>query len=330
MKRFFRHDNEMRNRPELIALRINHGAKGYGVYCMILERLCAMNDDDQPVSYKNLAFDFRCSEGLVRTIIEDYDLFSPAEMNAFVTTVDNPDESSENADTPADYIRIARSEAGKKGMQMRWNNNKTITKTADFDNKTITKTDDFDNKTADFHNKTRETENENEKETAPANPLKEKEKEKERTHHNPSTEINFSSSRTHASAQDACTRTDAHTDTQTRTRKGKTTAFVIQSPPTLDEVITYCAERHNTIDPYKWHAHYTANGWKVGRNPMKDWRAAVRTWERQQIENPEYQSKPSQIEQNTLNHGNTYQPIPANAGDHQRVPTTQDAVFDLE
>lgn len=51
------------------------------------------------------------------------------------------------------------------------------------------------------------------------------------------------------------------------------------APPTLEEVIAYCAERKNSVSPTKWHAHYTANGWKVGKNPMKDWRAAVRTWE---------------------------------------------------
>lgn len=51
------------------------------------------------------------------------------------------------------------------------------------------------------------------------------------------------------------------------------------APPTLLEVSQYCLERDNTVDPEKWLSHYTANGWKVGRNPMKDWRAAIRTWE---------------------------------------------------
>ena len=37
------------------------------------------------------------------------------------------------------------------------------------------------------------------------------------------------------------------------------------------------------MDPQAWLDHYTANGWRVGRNAMKDWRAAVRTWERNGI-----------------------------------------------
>lgn len=49
--------------------------------------------------------------------------------------------------------------------------------------------------------------------------------------------------------------------------------------PTLDQVIAYCKERGNPVDPHKWFNHYTANGWKVGKVPMRDWQATVRTWE---------------------------------------------------
>lgn len=51
------------------------------------------------------------------------------------------------------------------------------------------------------------------------------------------------------------------------------------SPPALDEVRAYCEERGNNVDPQRWMDYYTSNGWKVGKNPMKDWKAAVRTWE---------------------------------------------------
>lgn len=50
--------------------------------------------------------------------------------------------------------------------------------------------------------------------------------------------------------------------------------------PTLDEVKEYCSERGNKVDPERWFDYYTSNGWKVGKNPMRDWKAAVRTWER--------------------------------------------------
>ena len=52
------------------------------------------------------------------------------------------------------------------------------------------------------------------------------------------------------------------------------------TPPTLDEVKAYCRERGNNVDAERFIDYYTANGWKVGKNSMKDWKAAVRTWER--------------------------------------------------
>ena len=51
------------------------------------------------------------------------------------------------------------------------------------------------------------------------------------------------------------------------------------SPPTADEVKAYCQERGNHVDAQRFVDFYTAKGWRVGNNPMKDWKAAVRTWE---------------------------------------------------
>ena len=50
--------------------------------------------------------------------------------------------------------------------------------------------------------------------------------------------------------------------------------------PSLGEIQAYCQERNNHVDPQQFFDYYTANGWKVGRNLMRDWRAAVRNWER--------------------------------------------------
>lgn len=50
--------------------------------------------------------------------------------------------------------------------------------------------------------------------------------------------------------------------------------------PSLEEISTYCLERKNSVDPQKFLDYHIANGWKVGRNPMKDWKATVRTWEK--------------------------------------------------
>jgi hypothetical protein len=50
--------------------------------------------------------------------------------------------------------------------------------------------------------------------------------------------------------------------------------------PDLLAVQMYCMERGNTVDPQSFVDFYTSNGWKVGRNSMKDWKAAIRTWEK--------------------------------------------------
>ena len=52
--------------------------------------------------------------------------------------------------------------------------------------------------------------------------------------------------------------------------------------PTLEEIIAYCEEQGNNVDPQAFYDFYESKGWKVGNQPMKDWRAAVRTWERRQ------------------------------------------------
>lgn len=58
----------------------------------------------------------------------------------------------------------------------------------------------------------------------------------------------------------------------------KSVAFI---PPTVEEVAAYCAERKNSVDAQTFVDFYSAKGWMIGTNKMKDWRAAIRsTWER--------------------------------------------------
>jgi hypothetical protein len=61
--------------------------------------------------------------------------------------------------------------------------------------------------------------------------------------------------------------------------ESRTKKFV---PPTVEEVRAYCESRNNSIDPEAFVAFYNSKGWKVGKNPMKDWKSAVITWEKRQ------------------------------------------------
>jgi len=62
--------------------------------------------------------------------------------------------------------------------------------------------------------------------------------------------------------------------------------------PSIEDVSAYCKERNNSINPQTFIDHYTATGWMIGKNKMKNWRAAVRTWESKNL-NPEKQGSRS-------------------------------------
>ena len=116
------------------------------------------------------------------------------------------------------------------------------------------------------------------------------------------------------------TRTETHTETvvetrtdtqpETRSRSPRTSSNVEGSgaaadaappaprqrfvPPTIQEAAEYARQ----VVPFafsvaKWHEYYTSNGWKVGRNPMKDWKAALRRWAREDRERNAKQAKTS-------------------------------------
>ena len=73
-------------------------------------------------------------------------------------------------------------------------------------------------------------------------------------------------------------------------REEKTSRFV---PPSLEEIKQYCSERQNSVDPESFYNFYASKGWMVGSNKMKDWKAAVITWEKR--------TKKPQVKQNQFN-----------------------------
>lgn len=63
--------------------------------------------------------------------------------------------------------------------------------------------------------------------------------------------------------------------------------------PTIEEIAAYCAERKNNVDPQAFFDFYESKGWRVGNQPMKDWKASVRTWERREKPKTKPSDKPS-------------------------------------
>lgn len=75
-----------------------------------------------------------------------------------------------------------------------------------------------------------------------------------------------------------------------------TCSFII---PTLAEIQAYCTYRKNNVNANDFYDHYTAVGWKVGDNPMQDWKAVVRRWERNKFD------KSPHIKNNFINYSQT-------------------------
>lgn len=71
--------------------------------------------------------------------------------------------------------------------------------------------------------------------------------------------------------------------------------------PSIDEIRAYCEARGNGIDAGEFFDHYESNGWQIGKTPMKDWKASVRTWERKRA-NGQAQKPAKHEEESTYLH----------------------------
>lgn len=314
-KTYFNHDCDARNDEKLIALRIRYGAEGYGVYFMLIEMLQAAPGCVLEKDYKALAFDLRVSARRIKSIVEDFGLFTPTDggkkfySERLVRYATEVDES---------YERYA--EAGRKGMKARWNKSEPITMLSEKHNDVI----DFDNDVIQTapDAKTKE-EKEREKETSPPiTPYKEKEKAKAETvcfmararenegegtkDSQGDTPVNIESPETDATGRadhNGMSTETLHASSETLQARPETlqaeaveeveaeevAPSEVDKPanprtpmkrPTLEEVQACIAERGYNVDAELFMNHYESNGWKVGKNPMKSWRAALVTWQK--------------------------------------------------
>ena len=314
-KTYFNHDSNARNDEKIVALRIRYGAEGYGVYFMLIEMLQAAPGCTLEKDYKALAFDLRVSARRIKSIVEDFDLFTPTDGgNSFyserlIKYASDVDES---------YERYA--EAGRKGMKARWKKSEPITMLSEKHNDVI----DFDNDVIQTapDAKTKE-EKEREKETfPPITPYKEKEKAKAETvcfmararenegdepsNSQGDTPVNIESPETdapgradhngvsadalHASSETLQARPETLQAEAVEEVEAEEVALVeavkpanSRAPmkrPTLEEVQACIAERGYNVDAEAFIAYYESVGWKVGNKAMKSWQHALVTWQK--------------------------------------------------
>lgn len=82
-----------------------------------------------------------------------------------------------------------------------------------------------------------------------------------------------------------------HTNKNEKNEKNEKNNIRRFTPPTYEQVSSYCLERNNNVDAHRFVDHYEANGWMRGKTKMKDWKAAVRFWERNDGGGPKTNNK---------------------------------------
>lgn len=142
-RKYFSHDSNARYDNKLIRLRMRHGAAGYGVYFMILERLREEDDYMSAKDYNMIAFDLRVDAALVKSVVEDFGLFAFADDGKCFYS-----ESFNRRMGIKDTLQMKRSAAGKKGNEIRWAKNDDDKEGSDItshDTPTSSKTTPLDN-----------------------------------------------------------------------------------------------------------------------------------------------------------------------------------------
>ena len=99
--------------------------------------------------------------------------------------------------------------------------------------------------------------------------------------------------------------------------------------PTLSQITQYCLERNNCVNAEQFYDYYESNGWKVGKNAMKDWKACVRTWERSGYDKP---IKKKNNKQDTLNDMRDLMNEYGGVNEQSNEPSTEDtgSTIDIE
>lgn len=255
---YFPHHAGSRDTERLARVRMTHGAAGYGIYWMLIERLCEEPSHVCAKDYNLLSFDLRAKAETIRSVVEDFGLFDQtADGTAFYSA--NLTERMETIERTS----RRRAEAALK----RWGMDSDANASQDMQ----------------LHGETYAIASESDT--------------KART--------------THANAsqdgQDVCNCIPEHAfasptvcnciprDEEKESNKekeeekkekppkgGKKKAAVVAAfcPPTVEEVEAYARQMgYAEFNAAKFCAFYDSKGWMVGRNEMRDWRAAARGWE---------------------------------------------------
>lgn len=128
MPSYFSHDSNARNNEKLLRLRMRHKAAGYGVYFMLLEILRGKPDFRCLKDYNVIAFELREDAALVKSVIEDFGLFTFSDDGKYFYS-----EGFRRRMEKAGYVSQVRRDAAKR----RWNNSQCNNNQQHNNNETI-------------------------------------------------------------------------------------------------------------------------------------------------------------------------------------------------
>ena len=315
-KIYFSHDCDARNDERVTRLRIRYGAAGYGIYFMLLELLQAAPEYTLETDYKALAFDLRVPACRIKTIVEQSGLFVVIDdgrrfYSERLARDMGEQEKLERRRAEAARIGAEARWNAPEGMRIasKTHANRIENVCESHSEAACAKTE-----------KEKEEEREKEKDFPPLIPpyiekekSKEEEKEKAfvpscacaRAHvcegdcEAEASEIAAINTPADAAPPAGAAHIGASTPAsadaveeietvapeevapaEVAAEGEKKPARTPMKRPTLEEVKACIAERGYHVDAEAFINFYDSNGWKVGRNPMKSWRAALVTWEK--------------------------------------------------
>jgi len=252
---YFSHDSNARNDSKIVKLRMRHGAAGYGVYFMILERLREEDGYMSAKDYNMVAFDLRVDASLVKSVVEDFGLFAFTEDGECFYS-----DSFNRRMEVKDETKKARAEAGRKGNEKRWGNKEVIAKSSQ--NEEISESG--------------MTDGESSGEEAQKSQMRQEVIANYRKCDENASQIIANAMKTHRKESKESKVNIKKTPIGV---KEKATPF---QTPTLDEIKSYVEEKGYAVDAERFFYFYESKGWMIGKNKMKSWRAAVATWQKEE------------------------------------------------
>lgn len=264
---YFSHDYNSREDEKIKDLVFENGMVGYGIYWAIVEMLY-QNANALRTNYPRIAHDLHQShDATVKSVIEDFGLFEFSEDGAYFFS---------NSIKRRLEKRDEKSKKARESAQSRWKKSES--------NANALRTESESN--AIKESKIKENKGNNfllKKET------KEEKLKKENSESDLPNDI-FSTRNGYTYSEDLKVWKNGELEpiisNSGKTQKEKSSAKKEKfKPPSVQQVQEYCNERQNDIQAFKFVNFYQSKGWKVGNQPMKDWKAAVRTWENKNKEN---------------------------------------------